>query len=165
MMATINETKLNMDTQEQKTLSWSSISSSSSSSLTTTTSVTDDLTNLAWLQDSNLLNKLCFNKISSLTLNHRNGHFFCGHHRNQFDQVDVNDVEGNEIGEYKPPYSYSTLIFMAIESSPHKAMMVSDIYKWLINNFPYFATAPSGDYSSYDLSQHLQLCLTFWLSF
>ncbi|KAH9415158.1 forkhead box [Dermatophagoides pteronyssinus] len=33
---------------------------------------------------------------------------------------------------------------MAIESSPTRSMMVRDIYKWIINRYPFFLTAPSG---------------------
>lgn len=73
-----------------------------------------------------------------------------GHRHHQLDidddDDDDDDDDGGEDsdGGHKPPHSYSTLILMAIESTPHKAMMLSDIYKWLINNFPYFATAPPG---------------------
>lgn len=44
----------------------------------------------------------------------------------------------------KPPYSFSSLIFMAIESSPNKALPVKDIYAWIVEHFPYYQTAPSG---------------------
>ncbi|XP_072252514.1 forkhead box protein N2 [Leuresthes tenuis] len=44
----------------------------------------------------------------------------------------------------KPPYSFSSLIFMAIEDSPHKRLPVKDIYEWIVNNFPYYRTATGG---------------------
>lgn len=44
----------------------------------------------------------------------------------------------------KPPYSFSSLIFMAIEDSPGKKLPVKDIYEWIVNNFPYYRTAPGG---------------------
>lgn len=44
----------------------------------------------------------------------------------------------------KPPYSFSCLIFMAIEDSPDKRLPVKDIYEWIINNFPYYRTAAGG---------------------
>uniref|UniRef100_A0A3Q3JAN5 Fork-head domain-containing protein n=1 Tax=Monopterus albus TaxID=43700 RepID=A0A3Q3JAN5_MONAL len=44
----------------------------------------------------------------------------------------------------KPPYSFSSLIFMAIEASPHKRLPVKDIYEWIVNNFPYYRTASGG---------------------
>lgn len=44
----------------------------------------------------------------------------------------------------KPPYSFSSLIFMAIEDSPEKALPVKEIYAWIVMRFPYFQTAPTG---------------------
>ncbi|XP_037913951.1 nuclear pore complex protein DDB_G0274915 isoform X3 [Hermetia illucens] len=44
----------------------------------------------------------------------------------------------------KPPYSFSSLIFMAIEDSPEKALPVKEIYAWIVQHFPYFKTAPTG---------------------
>jgi hypothetical protein len=44
----------------------------------------------------------------------------------------------------KPPYSFSSLIFMAIESSSTKALPVKDIYAWILDNFPYYQQAPDG---------------------
>lgn len=44
----------------------------------------------------------------------------------------------------KPPYSFSSLIFMAIEDSPGKRLPVKDIYEWIVNNFPYYRTATGG---------------------
>ncbi|KAL3265228.1 hypothetical protein HHI36_009442 [Cryptolaemus montrouzieri] len=44
----------------------------------------------------------------------------------------------------KPPYSFSCLIFMAIEESQQKALPVKEIYSWILNHFPYFQNAPTG---------------------
>ncbi|CAN8000400.1 unnamed protein product [Ixodes hexagonus] len=44
----------------------------------------------------------------------------------------------------KPPYSFSCLIFMAIEESAGKALPVKDIYAWILGHFPYFQSAPTG---------------------
>nr|XP_040030394.1 forkhead box protein N3 isoform X2 [Gasterosteus aculeatus aculeatus] len=41
----------------------------------------------------------------------------------------------------KPPYSFSSLIFMAIEDSPERRLPVKDIYDWIVNNFPFYRTA------------------------
>lgn len=95
-----------------------------------------DLTNLNWLQDSNLLNK-----IYSDTLNAEK----CSIKNDQAGEITTLGVKPKSKNvNPKPPFSYSALIFMAIESSPNKSLMVRDIYKWIINNFPYFEKAPSG---------------------
>lgn len=44
----------------------------------------------------------------------------------------------------KPPFSFSCLIFMAIEDSVDKALPVKDIYIWILNHFPYYRNAPTG---------------------
>lgn len=44
----------------------------------------------------------------------------------------------------KPPYSFSCLIFMAIEESTQKALPVKEIYAWILDHFPYFKNAPTG---------------------
>lgn len=44
----------------------------------------------------------------------------------------------------KPPYSFSCLIFMAIEDSEQKALPVKEIYAWVLDHFPYFRNAPTG---------------------
>ncbi|NXL86976.1 FXJ1B protein, partial [Alectura lathami] len=41
----------------------------------------------------------------------------------------------------KPPYSYATLIFMAIEASKKSKITLSDIYKWIADTFCYFRHA------------------------
>ena len=38
----------------------------------------------------------------------------------------------------KPPYSYITLTTMAINSSPNKMMSLSEIYKFLMDKFPFY---------------------------
>ncbi|OQR72766.1 hypothetical protein BIW11_10174, partial [Tropilaelaps mercedesae] len=44
----------------------------------------------------------------------------------------------------KPPYSYSTLISFAINSSPTKKMTLADIYNWICLNFPFYQEAGPG---------------------
>lgn len=44
----------------------------------------------------------------------------------------------------KPPYSFSSLIFMAIEEAPSKKLPVKDIYNWIMEHFPYFRDARLG---------------------
>lgn len=44
----------------------------------------------------------------------------------------------------KPPLSFSSLIFLAIEDAKEKALPVKEIYQWIIQHYPYFKTAPTG---------------------
>ncbi|XP_069501256.1 forkhead box protein N2-like [Ambystoma mexicanum] len=44
----------------------------------------------------------------------------------------------------KPPYSFSSLIFMAIEESQSKCLPVKDIYNWILDTFPYYKEASLG---------------------
>lgn len=41
-------------------------------------------------------------------------------------------------GDQKPPYSYISLTAMAIWSSPEKMLPLSDIYKFISDQFPYY---------------------------
>ena len=38
----------------------------------------------------------------------------------------------------KPPYSYISLITMALQSSPNKMMTLSEIYNWIMELFPFY---------------------------
>lgn len=44
----------------------------------------------------------------------------------------------------KPPLSFSSLIFLAIEDAKEKALPVKEIYAWIVKHYPYFKTAPTG---------------------
>ncbi|XP_037079372.1 forkhead box protein J1-like [Pollicipes pollicipes] len=45
---------------------------------------------------------------------------------------------------FKPPFSFSCLIFMSIEDSPNKALPVKEIYGWIMEHFPFYRAAPVG---------------------
>ncbi|XP_061643993.1 forkhead box protein N2 isoform X2 [Phyllopteryx taeniolatus] len=51
---------------------------------------------------------------------------------------------GRDHASAKPPYSFSSLIFMAIEESADKKLPVKDIYGWIVDKFPYYRTASAG---------------------
>uniref|UniRef100_A0A2K6RGT6 Fork-head domain-containing protein n=1 Tax=Rhinopithecus roxellana TaxID=61622 RepID=A0A2K6RGT6_RHIRO len=46
--------------------------------------------------------------------------------------------------QLQTPYSFSCLIFMAMEDSPTERLPVKDIYNWILEHFLYFANAPTG---------------------
>ncbi|XP_030622836.1 forkhead box protein N2-like [Chanos chanos] len=90
----------------------------------------DDLTCLSWLhQRDNLLPLQPLPKITSLP---------------QLEPQDNVPASSLPPSPSKPPYSFSSLIFMAIEDSPEKQLPVRGIYEWIVNNFPYYRAAPSG---------------------
>jgi len=102
----------------------------------------DELTSLEWLQDRDLLKSI---QTGDRTL--------CTSPLDE-DPFKENDETGAGNGQAfnassrslsgKPPYSFSCLIFMAIEESPHKRLPVKEIYNWIQANFPFFRVAPTG---------------------
>jgi hypothetical protein len=48
----------------------------------------------------------------------------------------------------RPPYSFSCLTFLAIEASERKRLSVKEIYAWIIENFPYYRSVPSGSWKN-----------------
>lgn len=52
----------------------------------------------------------------------------------------VEDVDYKTNGTVKPPYSYATLICMAMKANKNK-MTLSAIYKWIKENFMYYRNA------------------------
>ncbi|XP_062989341.1 forkhead box protein I2 [Elgaria multicarinata webbii] len=44
----------------------------------------------------------------------------------------------------RPPYSYSALIAMAIESAPDKKLTLSQIYQYVAGNFPFYKKSKAG---------------------
>lgn len=105
-------------------------------------SADDELTNLNWLHEStNLLTNFSFGNEGLPIVS------------------PLYDIEGDDVPSLgppcyqnpekksatsKPPYSFSLLIYMAIEHSPNKCLPVKEIYSWILDHFPYFATAPTG---------------------
>ena len=115
----------------------------------------NDLTNLQWLSSANLLQNIqvCNNETEIRDLNEDNENV----RPTPEESANAEDSVNKSITSVppvfydpithrnaKPPYSFSSLIFMAIESSPNKALPVKDIYQWVVEHYPYYQTAPSG---------------------
>ncbi|XP_030051689.1 forkhead box protein N2 [Microcaecilia unicolor] len=105
-------------------------------------STDDELTNLNWLHEStNLLNNFSLGSeglpaVSPL-------YDIEGDNMPAFSPACCQNTE-KKSATSKPPYSFSLLIYMAIEHSPNKCLPVKEIYGWILDRFPYFATAPTG---------------------
>lgn len=50
------------------------------------------------------------------------------------------EIDYKTVGDVKPPYSYASLICMAMKTNKHK-MTLSSIYKWIKENFLYYRNA------------------------
>jgi forkhead box protein I len=44
----------------------------------------------------------------------------------------------------RPPYSYSALIAMAIQSAPERKLTLSHIYQFVADNFPFYQRSKAG---------------------
>lgn len=88
-------------------------------------------------------NTFIINPISTTTVYHQNGLI---QQRNKQQQQTALNVPYDPLihTSNKPPYSFSCLIFMAIEDSIQKALPVKEIYAWILDHFPYFKNAPTG---------------------
>ncbi|XP_041077086.1 forkhead box protein J1-B-like isoform X1 [Polyodon spathula] len=53
----------------------------------------------------------------------------------------LDEVDYRTNPHVKPPYSYATLICMAMQASKKSKIMLSDIYKWITDNYCYFKHA------------------------
>lgn len=99
----------------------------------------DELTSLEWLQNRDFLKTIETGDRSLCTS------------PTEEDVLKENDETGamqsfgsSRSSNGKPPYSFSCLIFMAIEESPLKRLPVKEIYNWIQTNFPFFRAAPTG---------------------
>nr|NP_001071714.1 transcription factor protein [Ciona intestinalis]BAE06444.1 transcription factor protein [Ciona intestinalis] len=54
------------------------------------------------------------------------------------------DSNDGQSKDGKPPYSYASLISLAINSSNEKKMTLSEIYQWICKTFPYYSGAGTG---------------------
>lgn len=110
----------------------------------------EELTSLSWLHEStDLLNSFSHSGLRSVSPLQDSGHGQRSPSSSSPSPDDplLSDAHAYDLGtgaNRKPPYSFSCLIFMAIEDAPNKRLPVKDIYGWILEHFPYFANAPTG---------------------
>lgn len=109
----------------------------------------EELTSLSWLHEStDLLNSFSHSGLRSVSPLQDSGHAQRSPSSSPSpDDPLLSDAHSYDLGtgaNRKPPYSFSCLIFMAIEDAPNKRLPVKDIYGWILEHFPYFASAPTG---------------------
>lgn len=101
----------------------------------------DDLTNLNWLQAGNILDMipcdLTNNEKSRASCNKR---ITIARDKLTSRSIIVPPVAYDPLIHIRtrPPFSFSCLIFMAIESSPDKVLPVRCIYSWITHHFPFY---------------------------
>ena len=120
----------------------------------------DDLTNLAWLQKSGVLNSMCtaltgsphrVSKAGTRAVRRASGRAQgSGDSRKKNSDKMVNVILNVRNRKYngedaqKPPLSFACMIFMAVESSPTKTLPVKEIYEWIMWKFPFYRAAGPG---------------------
>ncbi|XP_050405357.1 forkhead box protein N3 isoform X2 [Patella vulgata] len=105
----------------------------------------DELTSLSWLQETDLLKSLSVEE-EEIKEEQKENEEFSKLNGGLLAQSHPPHVPYNPQKHInsKPPYSFSCLIFMAVEDSPQKRLPVKDIYNWILSHFPYFQNAPTG---------------------
>ncbi|ESP02315.1 hypothetical protein LOTGIDRAFT_138633 [Lottia gigantea] len=104
----------------------------------------DELTSLSWLQETDLLKSLSVDEQGED--GQKENEAFPKVEGGLLPQTHPPHIPYNPQKHInsKPPYSFSCLIFMAVEDSPMKRLPVKDIYNWILSHFPYFQNAPTG---------------------
>lgn len=109
----------------------------------------EELTNLNWLHE-NLLQNFTLGgteaQPSGSPLFDIEGDYKSGQGPSSCSSSSSSHCRGRERDSLKskPPFSFSLLIYMAIEQSPSKSLPVKEIYGWILEHFPYFSNAPTG---------------------
>lgn len=67
--------------------------------------------------------------------------FTIGLPKESFQEKSIDDIDDQQP---KPQLSYIGLIATAILSSRQKKMILSEVYQWIIDNYPYFRTKGPG---------------------
>ena len=102
----------------------------------------EELTSLSWLHEStDLLNSFSHSGLRSVSpLQDPEGNPLAPRSPSSSspspDPCDPSPYDLATGANRKPPYSFSCLIFMAIEDAPSKRLPVKDIYGWILEHFP-----------------------------
>ena len=64
--------------------------------------------------------------------------FFCIRHSLTKNSIKMPRPSRESYGDQKPPYSYIALTAMALFNCPDRMLPLSDIYKFIMDNFPYY---------------------------
>ncbi|XP_035209421.1 forkhead box protein J1-A-like [Stegodyphus dumicola] len=119
--------------------------------------VDDGLTDLNWLQNLNIMTKIgaptpetppaspvpspdSFTASKTPSCCSERSNLVAKAKANLCSKPVVEDVDYKSNGKVKPPYSYATLICMAMKANKNK-MTLSAIYKWIKENFMYYRNA------------------------
>ena len=142
----LQEVKMEMDMDTELNLDQFSSSCFSALKMEKSAIEDDDLRPLSWLHSTDLLRDLDLDDEDDdgqSKENEENGDGMM----NQYSNLSANQGDPMDPKRHinsKPPFSFSCLIFMAIEDCIHKRLPVKDIYQWIQDHFPYFRTAPTG---------------------
>ncbi|TNN25958.1 Forkhead box protein N3 [Liparis tanakae] len=114
----------------------------------------EELTSLSWLQSTDLLNSFSHSGLRSVSPlqdpdGPRRPRSPSSSSPGPDDAPPLGDTPRSAYdsaagADRKPPYSFSCLIFMAIEDAADKRLPVKEIYGWILEHFPYFSGAPTG---------------------
>ncbi|XP_067123386.1 forkhead box protein J1-B-like [Centruroides vittatus] len=122
-----------------------------------TLNVDDGLTSLNWLQNLNIMTKIgaptpetppaspisspdCSSKTMSMLGADRSSGGESSFRTKMGCRSVAEEIDYKTNGTVKPPYSYATLICMAMKANKNK-MTLSSIYKWIKENFMYYKNA------------------------
>jgi forkhead box protein J1 len=105
----------------------------------------DSLTNLQWLHNITILDMTPANLASSPSSSPRSSEDDLAETSSEKSDAEVmkqdNKIDYMSDPNRKPPYSYATLICMAMRETKKTKITLSAIYKWIRENFVYYRHA------------------------
>ncbi|XP_078000712.1 forkhead box protein N3-like [Glandiceps talaboti] len=104
----------------------------------------EELTSLSWLHSTDLLKNISGTDLENESKSKENDVNGLSDRSGNLNHPPNAPYDAKQQLNSKPPFSFSCLIFMAIEDSPNKRLPVKDIYQWIVDHFPYFQNAPTG---------------------